>query len=332
MNILIVENSIIPVSLYGGTERVVWDLGKELVKLGHKVTFLVKEGSTCEFASVLHINNEIPLVKQIPVDIEVVHFNSKPADLDLLDTPYIITIHGNYYDNDEFDKNVVFVSKNHANRYSSDSYVYNGLDWNAYSKPNLKVKREAFHFLGKASWGVKNLKGAIDIIKKTKTEKLNVLGGKRFSERVLKMGPSYVFSSKVSFKGMVGGQEKEDYLNHSKGLIFPVVWHEPFGLAIIESLYFGSPVFGTPYGSLSELVVDDVGFLSNRADELTNSVLNSERFSSQVCHEYAVENFNSKKMALQYVLKYESVISGKKLNRNTPTLNGVTEEKYLEFN
>jgi hypothetical protein len=31
MNILIVENSIIPVRLYGGTERVVWDLGKELV-------------------------------------------------------------------------------------------------------------------------------------------------------------------------------------------------------------------------------------------------------------------------------------------------------------
>lgn len=229
MNILIVENSIIPVSFYGGTERVIWDLGKELVKLGHKVTFLVKEGSTCKFASVLYINNQIPIVRQIPDDIQVVHFNSKQADLDLLDKPYIITIHGNYYNNDEFDKNVVFVSKNHANRYNSDSYVYNGLDWNAYSKSKLKVKREAFHFLGKASWGVKNLKGAIDIIKKTKTEKLNVLGGKRYSERVLKMGPSYLFSSKVSFKGMVGGKEKENYLNHSKGLIFPVKWHEPFG-------------------------------------------------------------------------------------------------------
>lgn len=273
MNIFIVENSIIPVSLYGGTQRVVWDLGKELVKLGHKVTFLVKEGSTCEFASVLYINDEIPIAKQIPDDIEVVHFNSKPSDLYMLDKPYIITIHGNYYNNDEFDKNVVFVSKNHANRYNSDSYVYNGLDWNAYSKPKLKVKREAFHFLGKASWGVKNLKGAIDIIKKTKTEKLNVLGGKRYSERVLKMGPSYLFSSKVSFKGMVGGKEKENYLNHSKGLIFPVLWHEPFGLAIIESLYFGAPVFGTPYGSLSELVVDDVGFLSKNTNELANSVL-----------------------------------------------------------
>jgi glycosyltransferase involved in cell wall biosynthesis len=331
MNILIVENSIIPVRLYGGTERVVWDLGKELVKLGHNVTFLVKEGSTCEFATVLYINNEISIVRQIPDDTDVVHFNSKPADLDLLDTPYIITIHGNYYDNDEFDKNVIFVSKNHANRHNSDSFVYNGLDWSGYSKPNLNSKRESFHFLGKASWGVKNLKGAIDIIKKTKTEKLFVLGGKRSSERVLKMGPYYIFSSKITYKGMVGGKEKENYLNHSKGLIFPVLWHEPFGLAIIESLYFGCPVFGTPYGSLNEIVVNDVGFLSNKTDELSNSVLNSHHFSPKICQEYAIENFNSKKMALQYELKYERVISGEKLNKNIPRFNRRTEGKYLEF-
>ena len=43
-------------------------------------------------------------------------------------------------------------------------------------------------------------------------------------------------------------------LNASRGLIFPVRWHEPFGLAVIESLYFGCPVFATPYGALPELV------------------------------------------------------------------------------
>ncbi|WP_019039391.1 glycosyltransferase [Psychroflexus tropicus] len=318
MHILIVNNTRIPVKYYGGTERLIWGLGKELVKLGHKVTYLVNKGSSSDFASVIYINYEIAIIDQIPEDIDLVHFHFTPADLKFCKKPYIITIHGNYYNDNEFDKNVVFLSKNHANRYNSDSFVHNGLDWDDYSNPNFTIKRSGFHFLAKASWSVKNLKGAIDIIKKTKTEQLNVLGGRRLSERVLKMGPSYVFSTKVNFKGMVGGLEKENYLNRSKGLIFPVLWHEPFGLALIESLYFGCPVFGTPYGSLKEIINDDVGFLSNKTDELANAILKSEQFSPQTCHEYAYEIFNSKNMTLQYLNRYEKVIQGNTLNKSNP--------------
>ncbi|MEF9931013.1 MAG: glycosyltransferase, partial [Bacteroidales bacterium] len=53
---------------------------------------------------------------------------------------------------------------------------------------------------------------------------------------------------------MIGGEQKLNILKESKGLIFPVIWNEPFGLAITESLYCGAPVFGTPYGSLPELI------------------------------------------------------------------------------
>ena len=50
------------------------------------------------------------------------------------------------------DKNSVFVSKNHANRYQSNEYVYNGLDWDDYGKVDLEKKRKRFHFLGNAAW------------------------------------------------------------------------------------------------------------------------------------------------------------------------------------
>ena len=53
---------------------------------------------------------------------------------------------------------------------------------------------------------------------------------------------------------MVGGTNKTKLLNQSKGLLFPVRWHEPFGLAILESLHYGCPVFGTPRGSCLKLV------------------------------------------------------------------------------
>ncbi|QSS96697.1 glycosyltransferase [Psychroflexus sp. ALD_RP9] len=330
MNILIVENSIIPFKHYGGTQRVIWYLGKELYKLGHKVTYLVKKGSKCDFGKIIFINNDKELYEQIPNYIDIVHFNNQPADLYKIDKPYIITMHGNLNNNNSLDYNTVFVSKNHAERYNSNSFVYNGLDWNDYSKPNFN-KKNCYHFLGKASWGVKNLKGSIQIIKGLENNKLLVLGGKRFSERVLKMGPAYFLSTKVDFKGMVGGKEKENYLNMSKGLIFPVLWHEPFGLAIIESLFYGCPVFGTPYGSLPELINNEVGFLSTKKKEIKNRIKDTGLFNNKYCHEYALENFNSKNMAKKYLEKYSVVLNGEKLNLNKPELKNIQNQKYLKF-
>jgi len=130
---------------------------------------------------------------------------------------------------------------------------------------------------------------------------------------------------------MIGGKEKFNLLNESKGLIFPVRWHEPFGLAIIESLYYGCPILGTPYGSLPELVNSDVGFLSNKSDELVNAILDIDSYSARKCHEYVVEGFNSKKMMLEYIKKYEIVMSGYKLNTEPPKLLKVQEQKWLDW-
>ena len=41
MHILFVNHAPIPVFAYGGTERVIWDLGKSLVRIGHRVSYLV---------------------------------------------------------------------------------------------------------------------------------------------------------------------------------------------------------------------------------------------------------------------------------------------------
>ncbi len=130
---------------------------------------------------------------------------------------------------------------------------------------------------------------------------------------------------------MIGGAEKDRLLNGSKGLLFPVRWSEPFGIAITESLFYGCPVFGTPYGSLPELVTNDVGFLSNQEDELANALLNSDSYSRQRCHDYARDEFGSKKMALSYLKKYEKVMNGESLNENEPRLKEIQEEKFLKW-
>jgi glycosyltransferase involved in cell wall biosynthesis len=327
MNILIEYNGVIPALKYGGTERAIWYLGKELTKMGHHVTYLVNKGSSCDFAPIIFYDKEKTLREQIPTSIDIIHFLSKNSES--IDKPYIVTIQGNVNDHREFDINTVFVSGDHAARFGSISFVYNGMDWDDYGKPDLNNKRNYFHFLGDAAWRLKNVKGAIDVINATKQEKLKVLGGTRLN---LNMGFRFTISTRVKFYGMVGGEEKNRLLQGSKGLIFPVKWSEPFGIALTESLYFGCPVFGTPYGSLPEIINKEVGFLSNSKDRLAEEVQNVDHYSRLTCHEYARDIFNSRLMAEAYLKKYEMVLNGEQLNNVPPKLIKIQTAKFLEWN
>ena len=117
---------------------------------------------------------------------------------------------------------------------------------------------------------------------------------------------------------MVGGQTKLDLLQGSRGLVFPVRWHEPFGLAVIESLYFGSPVFATPYGALPELVPPECGLLSNEGAVLAQALTRS--FDRQACHERAVTQFSAQRMAQDYLHIYRQLMQGQTLNATHPCM------------
>ncbi len=73
LHILIICNSTLPVSKYGGTQRVVWALGKELAGMGHRITFLAGEGSVSDFADVKVLDVNQPLAGQIPQNVDLVH-------------------------------------------------------------------------------------------------------------------------------------------------------------------------------------------------------------------------------------------------------------------
>jgi glycosyltransferase involved in cell wall biosynthesis len=334
MKILLVSNTKIPVHLYGGIERVIWWLGKSLVRMGHEVTYLVKPGSACPFAKVLILNEKKPLAEQIPENCDIVHlyFETKEE----LPKPHITTHYGNSSEPKIFDPNTVFISQNQAQRHGGSVFVYNGIDFEDYGKPDLYNRRLYFHFLGNAAWRVKNVRGGIDLAGKA-GERLHVIGGTRVNFR---MGLRITLTPHVRFHGMLGGDGKNAILNRSKGLIFPVLWNEPFGLTIVESLYFGCPVFGTPFGSLPELLgkkesadrkkstwngtVDafysDFGCLSVKKSELVEAIKNAGSFDPRCCHEHAQENFSADRMARDYVRLYEQVLNGKPIHEVSPVL------------
>ena len=322
MHVLLINNSKIPVYSYGGTERVIWDLGKSLAKHGHKVSYLVPEDSSCDFGSILPINPQKSWQEQIPDNIDIAHFQFNPHVE--LSRPYLVTEHGNARKKKPLPRNTVFLSQDHAHRYGSNAFVYNGLDWDNYGEVDFSIMRKNYHFLGKAAWSVKNVKGAIQVAKLARVN-LDVLGGDRFQ---MKRGFRFTFSRHIHFHGMVGGQEKFKLLNSSKGMIFPVRWHEPFGLAIIESLYFGCPVFATPYGAIPELVPEYCGKLSTDSHVLAQYVKSND-FSNEACHEHAKKNFNSDIMTSNYIKYYKKVMAGESINKHQPVI--ITESRNLPW-
>lgn len=311
MNIVIVNKGLpIPAVHYGGTERVIWGLGYELTKMGHDVTFITPPGSKCDFARVIPLDENKSINELIPAETDIVHFNSFLDES--CNFPFVFTLHGNNPEEHEINPYTIYISKNQAERNGGKTFVYNGLLWEDYPEVSLTKERKYLHFLGKARWKVKNFAGACEIALKA-NEKLLVMGGKRFEWYNFKNKPFYTLNPKIKYLNFVDNSKKISIIEESKGLVFPVKWHEPFGLAIIESMYAGAPVFGTEMGSLPELVKSEVGFLSDDYDKIADVIKNSS-FSAKVCHEYAVENFSARIMAENYLKQYEKVLNGEKLN------------------
>jgi len=329
MHIAIVYEGVIPAKTYGGIQRSIWYLGKELVHRGHTVTYIVAEGSECPFATVQILDPEKTIASQLPGKADIFHVcHLSRYTLGEMTRPYIYNLRGNIYDDRPLDLNTVFISRKHASRYGSDVFVYNGMDWEDYGPVRFDNERNYFHFLGKAAWRIKNLRGAIKVIHKTPSEKLWVLGGSRLN---INMGFRLTLSHRVRFFGMVGGEHKNKLLQGSKGLVFPVLWDEPFGNAMTESLYFGCPVFGTPYGSQGEIVQSDVGFLSNDSDEMAAAILEVGSYSRKHCHEYARDSYNSGVMCEGYLDIYERVLNEGKLHSANPRLLSQHSTKKLAW-
>lgn len=344
MHILLVNDTRLPVHAYGTKERVVWWLGEALAKRGHTVSLLAPRGSKCSFGDLQVRNPTLPLADQIPEACDVVHIHEVP-DGTTLPKPTIYSYHENNAILRTFPANTVFASKDHARRHGGAMYVHYGLQLDEYGKPDLTVKRRYCHFLGNANRRIRNIRGAIAVASEANM-RLHVMGGARITFR---SGMRITISPNVRFHGAVSGDGKNMLLNASKGLIFPLIWHDPFALAVAESLYFGCPLFGTPYGALPEMlgyqlpvgriqqggveaIYCDLGCLSTKKSDLVEAVLQADDYSAQACHDFAAEYYSAQKMTDAYLALYEQVLNGRSLHAQDWTYTpNAGDEAYLPF-
>lgn len=309
-SVSLIHEARFPVQKYGGTERVIWWLAKGLSELGYQVNLIALPGSTCPFARVFELEAPRPAS-------DITHFFSTPSREP--EFPYLVTIEGNARAGESFLPNTVFVSKNHAERHGSKAYVYNGLDPDDYVYS--EKKNGELLFLAKAAWRVKNVKGAIRISRKA-GKNLNIVGGSRW------WCPNW---RGIHWRGMLGGIEKANWISHSEALLFPVLWNEPFGIAVTEALVSGTPVLATPFGSLPELVSPDVGRICATYDEFVRSIDDLKEFKPKACRDWALSKFHYLDMAKKYVEKYEIILSGKQLNPVSPKAHSKIENVPFDF-
>lgn len=311
MKILLVKNSVVPPKDYGGTERVVFWLAKSLKSLGHQVTILAAPGSGGTTIPTMHIQSDRPVHEQIPSGFDLVHFHD-PYD-GPLDTPYINTIHGVADPGETYSINSVFVSHNQAACHGAEAVVYHGLDFSEYGIFQPDRPRNYIHFLAKTRWKIKNIVGAVFTANQAGA-RLEIMGNRTLESAVLK----YAWRRNIHFNGMAVGALKNEIMAGSAGLLFPTLTQETFGLSMIESMYHGCPVFGTPYGSLPELIGKDIGVLSASASELSYAIKHAHDFDRKTIHREAIEKYDMRVMASHYVKMYEEVLNGNSLNSKVP--------------
>jgi glycosyltransferase involved in cell wall biosynthesis len=118
-------------------------------------------------------------------------------------------------------------------------------------------------------------------------------------------------NEQIIFLGEVYDQAKNDLLKNSIALLFPITWHEPFGLVLVEAMATGTPVIATDIGSVKEIIKDGkTGFILPVGDNLDNFANKIEQLNAidrSYCRQYAIDNFSETVMVSNYLKYYESI-------------------------
>ena len=276
---------------------VVW-LARGLAAAGDRVTLIAGHGSRVFEATVISV--AVDAARGPAFDIRPL----LPPGLDILvtyaplrvkpDHPWLRVLPGNRKPGVKAAPNIIYLSRDHARRHGSETFVYNGLDPAEFQFRRDKDDYDLF--LGR--------------LHASKGYRWAVAGAKRLRRRLLLAGgwrPS--LSRYVKYVGSVGGTRKAELLAGAGALWMPALWDEPFGITLIEAMVSGTPVLGTRRGSLPEIVSPDVGALGDTLDELVELRARLDAMAPEACRTHVERHFTHHVMAEGYLQMFRAYLA-----------------------
>ncbi|MER9966387.1 glycosyltransferase family 4 protein [Mesorhizobium sp. M0060] len=114
---------------------------------------------------------------------------------------------------------------------------------------------------------------------------------------------------RVDYIGEIEEDRKAEFLGKAAGLLFPIDWPEPFGLAAIEAMACGTPVIAWKRGALPEIIDHGVtGFLVDTVDAAVASIPELLRLDRRQVRTVFENRFSATRMAHDYVAAYARLI------------------------
>jgi glycosyltransferase involved in cell wall biosynthesis len=336
-------NVVTPPNGFGGLESVVYDLGCELVKMGHEVTLIAPEGSSLNGGAVIEtidpkkydfqtqgVEAELDATDAYIEELkgfDIVHDHSwfGAAYASKANNPEIHICH-THHGHCDWNMKTVPSYANKMNFLSISDYmkkenedfgitshrVYNGIDLQKYEYCTSKVNR--LLFVGRLN-SFKQPHVAISAALDAKIP-IDIVASTMFKE------PGYtdvVEAWANRSKGMVklyldaDNDVKIKLMKHARACIMPSAFHEPFGLFALESMACGTPIIVTRDGGLPEVVGEGPGsggFVCDTFHDIVEAIRNSRSISSQSCLKRA-EMFSREIMARNYLKEYNDILNGK---------------------
>ncbi len=113
----------------------------------------------------------------------------------------------------------------------------------------------------------------------------------------------------IEYVGYVAGTEKDRFLGGAKALLYPIEAPEPFGLVMVEAMMCGTPIAGIALGAVGEIVEEGItGCAAADLAELARCLPQVLRLDRARVRQRAEERFSAERMAAEYVHVYARAI------------------------
>lgn len=330
----------VPPPGYGGTERIVDELARELSRRGHEVVLFASgdsgspgrlietvpralrgQGFTGDFSPWITATQLQVLRHEADFDLIHSHLDFHSVLLSrTATTPVVGTLHGRL--DTPFAASILrdrpsgLVAISHGQAAQQPDVPWAGVVHNGLSlrhMPFQAARGDSLAFVGRIT-EEKGILAAIEVARLT-GRTLRVAAKDpwlrseiAYYEEIFEPARS---RASVEVLGELGPADRDALLVSSYATLMPSTWPEPFGLSAIESLACGTPVIARPVGGLPEIVRDGVdGFFADDAAAMAARVGDVERLDRAAIRASVLERFSAERMADGYEAVYARVLTG----------------------